>query len=116
MLSCINFNALWNSLCFLEKKLATILYTTVPETYFMDLVLGMLLPASNTQAKQKLFSGKHKQWEHLGLPIILLNQESRVLSVDDSSQFLPDKTQRHVQGMVRPMEYLFKGSTLAKGM
>lgn len=32
------------------------------------------------------------------------------------SQFLPDKTQRHVQGMDRPMEYLFKGSTLAKGM
>lgn len=37
------------------KKLATILSTTVPETYFMDLVLGMLLSASNTQAKAKAF-------------------------------------------------------------
>lgn len=69
---------------FSGKKLATILCTTVPETYFMDLVLGMLLLASSTQAKQKLFSGKHKQWKHLGFPIILLNQENKVLSVDDS--------------------------------
>lgn len=69
---------------FSGKKLATILCTIVPETYFMDLVLGTLLPASNTQAKQKLFSGRHKQWKHLGFQIILLNQESKVLSLDDS--------------------------------
>lgn len=69
---------------FSGKKLATILCTIVPETYFMDLVPGMLLPASNTQAEQKLFSGRHKQWKHLGFPITLLNHENRVLSVDDS--------------------------------
>ena len=49
----------------LWKKLATIMCTTVPETYFMDLVLGMLLPASNTRAKQKLFFWEAQTMETL---------------------------------------------------
>lgn len=47
------------------KKLANVLCAAVPETYFMDLVLGVLLPASNTRAKQKLSFWEAKAMETL---------------------------------------------------
>lgn len=39
---------------FSGKKLANTVCAAVPETYFMDLVTDVLLPTSNTGAKQKL--------------------------------------------------------------
>jgi len=50
---------------FSGKKLATILHSTVPETYFMDLVLGVLLPESSTRAKPKLFFWEAQTMETL---------------------------------------------------
>lgn len=79
MLSCVNFNALRNSLCFLEKSWQTlcVLLSQKPILWIWSQTCSF--PQATQEPSKSFPSEKHKQWKYFEFPIILLKQENRIL-------------------------------------
>lgn len=101
MLSCVNFNALWNSLCFLEKSWQTLCVLLSQKPIFLIWSQMCSFPQATHEPSKSFPSEKHKQWKYFEFPIILLKQESRVLSVDNSFPVFTGESPKILQAYPR---------------